>query len=402
MNLRALPAAVLYVLLTGCGGGTADGAPDTDALPILSLTEELRVGSLDDPDLGFATIGGVAVGPDGLAYVLERQAREVRVYDDRGNRVRTIGRGGEGPGEFDRPFYLGFLGDTLWVNDGGSRVTMFDTEGEVLSTLQVPSVTIDLGGGVMGFLQAGVMRNDGRMHATQGLAVMAGPGGGGTRSDSILIPEVLFDRNGKVVDTVGFTTRRLTSGPRVRLSGRDVSAPTAPSDDALRVLDPGGVLNVERTAAESPGEAMFTVTRTGLTGDTVYRRSFGYTPQGFEPEFVDTLIARRVQSYARVLDEDPANMERTFRSAMEIPPFQTPVTTAIVGVDGSAWLRREDDGGPTFWWVVLDPEGDPVGRFELPRSVSILWARIGMVYGSATDDFDIPWLVRYRVGPVDG
>jgi hypothetical protein len=91
-------------------------------------------------------------------------------------------------------------------------------------------------------------------------------------------------------------------------------------------------------------------------------------------------------------------VEKALRDAVELPPFQTPIAQAVVGDDGSVWLRREDDGGPVFRWLVLDARGNPVGRFELPRSVTIRWAHMGLFYGSAVDDMGIPWLVRYRVG----
>ena len=73
------------------------------SLPRLRAVEEIRTGSVDDPDVGFSSITGVAVDDDGLVYVFEGQAMEFRVYDPDGTFVRRFARRGEGPGEFEWP-----------------------------------------------------------------------------------------------------------------------------------------------------------------------------------------------------------------------------------------------------------------------------------------------------------
>jgi streptogramin lyase len=64
----------------------------------------------------------IEVGPDGTVYVLDGSAMAVRVFGPRGEFLRSIGRGGEGPGEFRRPMQIIIAPDGgLWVYDDGPR-----------------------------------------------------------------------------------------------------------------------------------------------------------------------------------------------------------------------------------------------------------------------------------------
>ena len=69
----------------------------------------------------------------GLLYVADTQAHDIKVFDDAGRLVRSIGARGTGPGEFNAPTHLAFAHDALYVTDTlNSRVQVFSAEGEVM------------------------------------------------------------------------------------------------------------------------------------------------------------------------------------------------------------------------------------------------------------------------------
>lgn len=391
---RGLPVAAL--ILAGCGSsGTrrADTEPDLDALPKLTVTQDLRVGSVDDPDIGFSRMGAVTVGPEGLVYVAESQDKEIRVFDGQGTPVRTIGRQGEGPGEFQGLGDIGFKGDTLWVNDPmAARITLFDPDGGVIGTL--PATGVWLGSQEDGYVleQPGSLRDDGRVDFVVP-GIRFSPGG----PDTLSFPELVFDRNGQVVDTAGGGVLGPFAGGTVSLDGHELRAPAPPSDRPLRTRVHDGLVVVEGPAAVQAGPATLTVTRIDLVGDTVYSRRFGYMPRPFESAFIDALVGPAAIRATRMTGLDSSTVARTLRGGLHLPPFAAPVSQALVGADGSVWLRRDDDGGPTFRWVVLAPDGSPVGQFQLPRSVDVRWASLGSFFGADRDDAEIPWLVRYHL-----
>jgi len=79
------------------------------------------------------------VDAEGRIYVLDWGDTQIQVYDAQGVYVRTIGRKGQGPGEFDTPCYFDISGDgRLFIMDGrNQRVTVFDLEGTHLRDFRV-------------------------------------------------------------------------------------------------------------------------------------------------------------------------------------------------------------------------------------------------------------------------
>jgi hypothetical protein len=77
----------------------------------------------------------MAVDPEGAVYVADRLERHVLVVAPERGFVRTIGRGGSGPGEFTQPRALGIAGGRIHVLDLATRtVHEFATDGVYTSS----------------------------------------------------------------------------------------------------------------------------------------------------------------------------------------------------------------------------------------------------------------------------
>ena len=150
-------AATLPLLLTACGSSGSDAAADwsgtMDTLasgeivvrntddPLWTpeeawrAVEDLRIGSAtsDGPDL-FGAILSFDVDAWGRIFVLDDQAQEVRIFDSGGAFVRTVGRRGEGPGEFIQAGSVDLSRNgEIWVMGMSlGRVSIFDTTGTYL------------------------------------------------------------------------------------------------------------------------------------------------------------------------------------------------------------------------------------------------------------------------------
>lgn len=140
-------AAAATALLAGCGTDTGfwDRGPevitetigDTTVVRTVSggvwgaeatLVPEVSIGELDGAEeYLFGGIWSIAVDDDRVVYVLDAQARQVRVFDSAGEYVRTLGGRGEGPGEFRSAEAIALLPDgRLVVRDSGrNRVHVF-------------------------------------------------------------------------------------------------------------------------------------------------------------------------------------------------------------------------------------------------------------------------------------
>ena len=101
-----------------------------------TITEGLTIGAdVEDPTYEFGKISGIQVAADGLIFVFDQMASEIRVFDGEGSHVRTIGGRGQGPGEFSSGAAGLFLMDDgrLTVPDlGNGRINWMSPSGEFL------------------------------------------------------------------------------------------------------------------------------------------------------------------------------------------------------------------------------------------------------------------------------
>lgn len=76
---------------------------------------------------------------DGRLVVLSTATKDIRVFSPDGTFIRTVGRDGQGPGEFKLPWGFRLLpsGHLLVYDPANLRVTDFDTEWEVAGTQRV-------------------------------------------------------------------------------------------------------------------------------------------------------------------------------------------------------------------------------------------------------------------------
>lgn len=87
--------------------------PETPAAGevVLELQELWRIGGHDE-DVMFGVVNELLVDDEGNVYLLDGQLQEIQVFDPAGQWLRTIGRAGQGPGEFNN------AGDMYWAPTG--------------------------------------------------------------------------------------------------------------------------------------------------------------------------------------------------------------------------------------------------------------------------------------------
>ena len=413
--------AALSRALSACGGEAASGELDFDGFSRLTASSEARIGSVDDPDLGFSRIGGVELDRDGNLYVLEASGPEIRVYTPTGSLLRRFGREGGGPGEFEGSPRFGVVGDTVWAVDiRARRITLFDRQGKLLSTGPTDGVQVLLPD-MFGYLLPWEMRPDGRFTSEfASIVPNRGEPSGVKPSDRIPVPFVLFDPSGAVLDTVGWAGRpppRMWRPPSeeeegqyqtIEVGGRPMFVPSAPTRLPWwhRVLD--GYVMVAAPVPEGGEPAVVTVTRVGLAEDTLYTRAIRYKPIPYTDAELDTIAADaarggggmipeiRVGGRAPPASDDWQAVANRLRAAMRFPASKIPVERIWVAQDESTWLRLVGRGD-TADWVILDAKGAPRGRVRLPSRLDPEWSRGDVLWAEERDEYDVPWLVRYSI-----
>lgn len=113
MSVRAC-ASALFLLSLAAAALAADvvtnPAEPRDGLVTSTLIERWRVGGEDGDEL-FGLIPRVATDDAGNVYVLDSQMCQVSVYSPDGEKLRTLFREGEGPGEVRQPRDMLITGD---------------------------------------------------------------------------------------------------------------------------------------------------------------------------------------------------------------------------------------------------------------------------------------------------
>ena len=125
VRVTRLTAVVLACTLVGCGADAPlpSGAADADTVR-MRIAWEVAPGRHPAAD-SLGLVSGVALDAAGNVYAIDRLAGKVWVFDAQGRLRASVGRKGEGPGEFDSPTGPGIGPDgRLYVRDV-YRVSVF-------------------------------------------------------------------------------------------------------------------------------------------------------------------------------------------------------------------------------------------------------------------------------------
>lgn len=150
--------AVLFVIASACDSSANPdrAAARTDSAGVQTIRSSgedlpldwdfepvLNVGDETEQDQAFFGVrsGGLGMDDRGHLYVLDTGNRRVQVFDTTGELVRTVGREGRGPGEFQYPVSLMVNRDgSVRVHDFARRnVARFGREGDYIDEVRAPS-----------------------------------------------------------------------------------------------------------------------------------------------------------------------------------------------------------------------------------------------------------------------
>jgi hypothetical protein len=337
----------------------------------------LRIGAMEgDPVYQFSRIAGVARFPDGTLAVGDEVAQELRFFGSDGRFRWSVGRRGEGPGEFTGLAMVGMSpGGWAWAYDFSlRRLTWYDQDGEMmaLTSLGLEPPTLNA---------AGALPNGAFL-----LKQLWGTGEEGEVNDLGLrrdpLAWVTFDLEGTLIDTVA------------TVPGRE-----------LFVFEEDGraVMSTPPFARNSVGT---------IRGDRIAvgdQESFEireYSPAGEVLRFLR--IPGRIR---RVTDQDleeyirgrlasaPPDRHPSLRQSLEgMPHSETlPAYGAILSdTEGNLWVGEwamyPQVAGS---WAVFQEDGRWLGAVEAPprfdpRAIGEDW-----ILGVEWDELDVEYVVVY-------
>jgi len=103
---------------------------------VFNLEEELSIGEAEGREkYMFFQINQIAVSNNGDIYVLDIRDKHVKVFNKYGEYIKTIGKGGDGPGEFFRPRNVVCSAQEKLAVGGMYRISFFSLNGEFLNSV---------------------------------------------------------------------------------------------------------------------------------------------------------------------------------------------------------------------------------------------------------------------------
>src|ERR1044071_246117 len=128
-----LPGALIVALASSASAQNIT-LPAADKPIDAKPAKVLMIGSAEGNDWEvFGDITAVGFDRAENLYVLDRNNGRVVVFDPRGKHLRTMGRKGSGPGEFQLPNAMAVLGDgTVVISDVSRGFGVFDPNGKFL------------------------------------------------------------------------------------------------------------------------------------------------------------------------------------------------------------------------------------------------------------------------------
>jgi outer membrane protein assembly factor BamB len=108
-----------------------------DGVIALKLEEELSIGEEERENYIFDSPSEIRVGKEGKIYVSDWGFTNVRCFDKNGQYLRTIGRKGQGPGEFESiRFNLSNDGKIYFMDPINARISILDAKGNFINNFK--------------------------------------------------------------------------------------------------------------------------------------------------------------------------------------------------------------------------------------------------------------------------
>ena len=343
------------------------------------LEREVVLGEADGEAADvFASISAIEADAAGNIYVLDRQNNDLRTFDATGGHVRTVGRSGEGPGEYTSATGLRWLAEDslLVIDQEGSRYSVLDAQGN-----HVRSVRRNLG--FYGWVFSGGLNGD-RVYEVSSA---------GREDDTpVLI------------------------GTPLREADADGRSPA--SMDTIRLARLDGPIFQSYSMQSERGAIVMSVPFTGsrhyyLDGNAGLWHGHGGTPHLYHSTFGgDTLTeivlgiqpapvsAEEVEQWASRQSVERFKAMGGDLDLGRLPDTKPYYDGITVDPDGNIWLTLPATAQRAAF-VVLDPDGRYLGRLQVDgvdRDEYVTpVVRSDRLYFVGRDELDVPRVYVYRI-----
>lgn len=378
-------AALLLLALT------ASAAAAQSPVPTWTLVPELRI---DATRANLSDVGGITAFPNGSIAVSQPDDSRILFFNAAGAQTGSVGRKGEGPGEFRSLWGMGRAGAMLWIYDIRlARVTLVSPSGKVAETLRLPGTVTTSRGDTIGLPGMGFPLE--AVYQDGSLLVRLFPPSNRAAAPNWhplagLPTLITITRNGVLQHVIGtLESNRACTVDYGR--GSNAGIPFCVVTQHWVSGDGSHIAIVGQRNPTGP-VAHYAVAEMSSHGDTIFSRTFSSASIAIPNAVIDSEVTRRV-------GRQPENRDyvKTLR-AMTMPRWAGPVHDVLVGDDGTIWLGiQEQFGLPTHRYNIFDATGKIVATVVPPSNVRPWVVSKDQMWGVDRDADGLESVVRYRV-----
>ena len=348
----------------------------------------------------FSSLAGLRELGDGRVMVSDGIDQVLIRADFATQRIDTVGRPGQGPGEYRSPDLLLPLpgGATLVFDLGNARLTVFDAGGKYRESFPIAQGGAVCGRGPLRLLMPRAADADGRLYYQ--------PPGADPAADSGVV--IRWDRVRGRHDTVArVRLPRLITKTSGTANSRNVRQrpPPYPQQDAWVAMEDGRVALV-RVAPYRVDWVLPNGSRVigrplpapavpiGPAERKEYLEEQAATGLAVAVESVNGQVSMRLSRGRQDPDEDRgADLDDGAW------PSTKPPTTGVVlpSPDGTVWVERSGPAGAPRAYDVIGARGEPVRRVTLPAGRRAIGVGRRGLYARYQDDNGIGYLERFDV-----
>jgi hypothetical protein len=356
----------LLAVLCTAWAMACDAAPTPEAgltewtvnpTPLLAITGDNAQG---EPQIGAAE--GVTRLPDGSVLVADRGLFALRWFDSRGSLVRSLGREGKGPNEFEYIAELYRCGDSVFVK-------------EITKAKPWLVFTLD-----------GTMARDFAFDSPQGIPTY----------------RTTCNSSGQFLHMGWERIRDLQPGRRrgmvpYWISGADGVSTASLGDlpSSERLVSPNGsrphplgrepVLAIGRERAYVGTADSFTVRTFTLAGEPLESLRYDDTDLRTTPDDIERY------KYLDTVGQSNASKQSALSdwATLEFPPTVPAYDRLLVDARDHLWVRRLPRRiGAEAEWIVFTPDGTPTARVTVPGDLTVYEIGAEYISGIRTDAAD--------------
>jgi hypothetical protein len=339
-------------------------AGEMEPLNDISFEPVARFGDTDS--IFISRVSGIAVADDRSLFLSDRSEAVIHVYDGAGEYRESIGRRGEGPGEFQTIVQPELSNGNLFVLDlDQQRISVFDAENYTFRR----SFSLGDKEGIRGRPLSMELIPDERI-----LALYSGSERDGNRLKRTETPAIL-DNEGNVISS-GFVT--LTENNRL-------------------LVESNGMFQI--FSMPFLGQHLVDVTGNGeiVTGFTdrflLHYLSFnGDTLRSIYHDIAPPLLDR--QALLNNMESEPIRREL---SSMDMPDTRQAFNSLRVDDENRLWVSSPTEDTDVYTWRILADTGEMLSQFDKPASSSLQFVKDGFAYFLETDEeTGVTDVVKYR------